>query len=190
MICKLDNGLFLQAISRHTGKSAEQLNELIYVRSDLPQRYETGLIASHYFYESIAALCELSITEDEFIKAYTNIFTPIPTTFESIKRLKPLYKLALLSNTSEWDFLYGIKTCGIFDLFDAVTLSYQVKAMKPKREIFLDVLAKLKLEPQECIYIDDIEEYVTAACKMGIHGVHYISHERLVDDLKWMGVLI
>lgn len=190
VICKLDNGLFLQGISNYTEKSTAELNSLIYVQSDLPRQYETGLIGSHYFFESIVALCKLSITKEEFIKAYTNIFTPIPTTFELIKQLKPLYKLALLSNTSEWDFLYGIKTCGIFDRFDVVTLSYQVTAMKPHRKIFLDALAKLKLKPQECLYIDDIEEYVTASCHIGIHGVLYLSHERLVADLKRMGVLI
>lgn len=184
VICGLDNQVFLRRISHYTKKSIEELDEIIYGESGLPRQYETGLISSQQFFERIAALCALSITKDEFVKAYTDIFTAIPATFDLVKRLKPGYRLGLLSNTSEWDFEYGIRPIGIFDLFDAVTLSYEVKAMKPERKIFLDVLAKLKLEPRQCVYIDDIAEYVAAAQRLGIHSFQYKSDKRLVEDLK------
>jgi len=182
VICTVDNNIFLERISKFADKTISELKELIYL-SDLPQKYETGLISSDEFFNEIVRKCSLSISKHEFIKAYTGIFTPIQTTFDLIRKLKAKYKIALLSNTSEWDFKYGEKPIEIFDLFDAVSLSFNVKAMKPENKIFLDSLSKLNLKPEQCIYIDDIEEYVEAANQMGIHGIHYISYEKLIDFL-------
>jgi len=186
VICTFDNNLFLEKISKYTDKSVPELTELIYIYSDLPGKYETGLISSDKFFNEIVKKCDLSIPKPEFIEAYTNIFTPIPETFDLIKDLKKNYKLALLSNTNEWDFEYGIKPsmAEIFNLFDTLTLSFEVKAMKPKREIFLDSLSKLDLKPKQCVYIDDIRRYVEAADEIGMHGVHYTSHDGLIGSLK------
>jgi len=123
VVCTFDNNTFLEKISKYTDKSVSELTELIYIYSDLPKKYETGLISSDKFFNQIIKECNLSISKPEFIEAYTNIFTPIPTTFDLIKKLKKNYKLALLSNTSEWDFEYGIKPslAEIFNIFDAIT---------------------------------------------------------------------
>jgi len=192
VICTFDNDLFLEKISKYTDKSIPELTELIYIYSDLPAKYETGLISSDKFFNKIVKQCDLSIPKPEFIEAYTNIFTPIPETFDLIKNLEKNYKLALLSNTSEWDFEYGIKSsmAKILNLFDAVTTSFEVKAMKPKREIFLDSLKKLGLKPGQCAYIDDIGRYVEAADQIGMHGVHYTSHDRFINSLKELGVCL
>jgi epoxide hydrolase-like predicted phosphatase len=190
VICKFDNNIFLKKISNKTNKTIKKLNEIIYIKSSLPQQYETGLITSDEFFEKIKILCNLKITKDEFITAYTNIFTPIKTTFNLIQRLKPNYKLALLSNTREWDFNYGIKPTEIFDLFDVLSLSFRVKAMKPDSKMFFDVLDKLRLSPEECVSIDDIKEYANRARQLGFHAVHYTSYNKLLQELKELNVKI
>ena len=188
VICKLDNNIFLRRISNYTDKPVPELAGLIYDKSNLPRLYETGLISSDSFFEGVVELCALRIKKEEFIRAYSDIFTPIPATFDLIRQLKTGYRLALLSNTSEWDFEYGIKPIEIFGLFDTVTLSYETKAMKPERKIYMDALSKLKLEPQECVYIDDIGEYAAAAREIGIHSFRYTSPEQLAVDLGSMGI--
>lgn len=128
------------------------------------------------------------MSKSELINAYINIFTPIPTTFDLIRKLKKRYKIGLLSNTGEISFEHVIKPVEVFELFDTITLSFEVKAMKPAKEIYFDALEKLNLEPEECVYMDDIEEFAEAATKLGIHGIHYTSHERLVGELKRLNV--
>jgi len=93
----------------------------------------------------------------------------------------------LLSNTNEWDFKYEIEKIKVFNLFDTVTVSYKIKAMKPDKEIYLDTLKKLGLKPEECIYIDDIKEYADAASAIGIRGIHYTNHESLIKSLTGLG---
>ena len=187
VISALDNNLFLKEIAGCSEKSVSELHELIYVTSDLPGQYETGLITSDEFFALIKKRCGLSISQADFIGAFTGIFTPIQSTLDLIERLKPDYRLGLLSNTNEWDYKYEIEKIRVFDLFDTVTVSYRVKAMKPDKEIYLDALNKLGLKPEECIYIDDIKEYSDAASAIGIRSIHYIDHTSLLESLASLG---
>ena len=187
VISALDNDLFLKEIAGFSEKTVSELHELIYVKSGLPKQFESGLISSDEFFTRIKNLCGLSMRHRDFIRAFTGIFTPIQSTLALIERLKPDYRLGLLSNTNEWDFKYEIEKIRVFDLFDTVTVSYRVKAMKPDKEIYLDALNKLGLTPEECIYIDDIKEYSDAACAIGIRGIHYIDHNSLLESLASLG---
>ena len=188
VICHFDNNIFLEKISSFTDKTASELNDLIYNSTDLSGQYETGLISSDKFFNEITRRCGLTMSKTEFIKAYTDIFTPIQTTINLIRRLKGIYKIALLSNTNKWDFEHIIKTCEVYNLFDAVSLSFKVKAMKPDNRIFLDSISKLRLKPEECVYIDDIESYAEAANQIGINGIHYVSYEYLISSLKELSI--
>ena len=156
--------------------------------SGLPRRYESGEISSREFYLGIAGLCGLSMPEEEFISAFVGIFTPIEPTIRLIRGLSRSYRLGLLSNTNEWHFEHHIRAVDIFPLFDAVTLSYRVKTMKPAEGIYRDLLEKIGLPPQECVFIDDLEVNVAGARKMGVHAIHYTGHERLVSSLADLGV--
>ena len=188
VIYHFDNNIFLEKITSFTDKTASELNDLIYNSTNLPRQYETGLISSDKFFNEITRKCNLSVSKSGFIKAYTDIFTPIPTTINLIRRLKSIYNIALLSNTNKWDFEHIIKTCEVYNLFDAVSLSFKVRAMKPDNKIFLDSICKLGLKPEECVYIDDIERYVEAAKQIGINGIHYVSYEKLISSLKGLSI--
>ena len=85
------------------------------------------------------------------------------------------YRLGLLSNTNEWHFDHSIRTVDVFPLFDAVTLSYEVGAMKPAPVIYEDMLKKLGVPAGDCVYFDDIQENVDAGIRAGMHGtaVHH-----------------
>lgn len=183
VICSFDNQLFLNKLSQYTSKSVDELYNLIYVQSDLPQQYESGKLASAEFFKSISQLSGASLDQELFMEIYTDKFKPINSTFELIKKLKKHYKLALLSNTSEGDFVRRIQTMEIFPLFDVVSTSFEVGAMKPNEKIYFDCIKKLDLEPEECIYIDDIKEYALKANELGMKGIHYTSPDQLIQQL-------
>jgi epoxide hydrolase-like predicted phosphatase len=188
VIYHFDNNIFLGNISSFTDKTVSELNDLIYNSTDFPRQYETGLISSDKFFNEITRRCDLLMSKIEFIKAYTGIFTPILTTINLIRSLKSKYKIALLSNTNELDFEHIIETCEVYNLFDAVSLSFKVRVMKPDNKIYLDSINKLRLKPEECVYIDDIERYADAAKKIGIHGIHYVSYGKLISSLKELSI--
>jgi FMN phosphatase YigB (HAD superfamily) len=57
------------------------------------------------------------------------------------------------------------------EIFDAVVISGEVGMRKPEPQIFLHAAQLLGLEPQQCIFIDDLEANVTAAEETGFTGV-------------------
>ncbi len=189
VIYKFNNDLFIEKLSSYSEKTFHELNELLY-GSVLPEQYETGLISSEHFFNDVKKLCNLQISVSSFKNAFINIFTPVQETLDIIDELKPRYRLGLLSNTNEWHFHYVIKKCEIYNCFEAVSLSYIVREMKPGSGIYLHALKKLKLRPEECVYVDDIKEYAEAARRIGIQGVHYRSHGQLVDELKRLGIAL
>jgi putative hydrolase of the HAD superfamily len=72
------------------------------------------------------------------------------------------------------------------EMFDAVVISAEVGMRKPEPRIFLHAAELLGLEPQECIFIDDIEANITAAEQVGYTGVLHTQAEatcRLLADL-------
>ncbi|MFA6271649.1 MAG: HAD-IA family hydrolase [Patescibacteria group bacterium] len=190
VIASFDNGLFLQRISKYTSKSISELNKLIYKKSKLPSQYEQGEIDSNEFYEKVVKLCSLKISQKQFRDAYTQIFTPIPGTIKLINKLKPNYKLGLLSSTSEWDFEFGFKPIIDVSVFDSVTLTYQLGIKKPDPKLFHDTLTKLHVLPNEAVYIDDLTKTIKMANNLGIHGILFTGHDALVDSLNRLGVKI
>ncbi|MEK7248888.1 MAG: HAD family phosphatase [Bacteroidota bacterium] len=190
VIATLDNSLFLRRIAQHSTLPIEEIKRVIYHEPNLSRQYETGQISSDEFYEQVVDLCRVSMSKSDFRQAFTNIFTTIQPSLHLIKKLKPHYKLALLSNTNEWDYQAEIETMDVFPLFDAITASYQVGAMKPDERVYRDVLKQLSVPPEVCVYVDDIKDYVEAAERIGIHGIHYTSHESLLNSLKMVGVEI
>jgi putative hydrolase of the HAD superfamily len=59
------------------------------------------------------------------------------------------------------------------DLFDAVVISAEVGMRKPEERIFRLAAELLGLAPEECVFIDDIADNVTAARAAGLIGVHH-----------------
>ncbi|HSL92111.1 MAG TPA: hypothetical protein VK863_05645, partial [Candidatus Limnocylindrales bacterium] len=101
VICSFDNDIFLRNLLRYTDMRFEDLKAAIYA-SDLPVRFETGLISPDEFFREASERGDLSAPWGEFFKAFLEIFTPIPSTFRLIRELKKTYRIGLLSNTNEY----------------------------------------------------------------------------------------
>ena len=185
VICSFHKDLFLEKLVPYCDKSVAQLHKLIFCDTDVCIRFECGRISDDDYYKEIVKMCGLTVGKSEFFDAHTNIFTPITETFELIKSLKSKYKLGLLSNTSELDFNRVIKPVEVFGLFDAVTLSFEVGAMKPDKKIYDDMIKKIKMPPQKCVYIDDVKEFTDAGKSFGFNAINYQGNpESLVEELQ------
>lgn len=184
VVARFDNRLLLQNILPFSHKSREELEAQVYHSTDLHIQYETGLISSDDFFTQIKEIAALTISKQDFITQFCDIFTPIHSTHELIQTLKPNYKLGLLSNTNEWHYEHAIKLSPVYQAFDAVSLSYQVKAMKPNPKIYLDMASKLSMSPDQCVYIDDIQKNVDGAATLGFHALLYTNHQTLLNDLQ------
>lgn len=187
VISAFDYGSFFRAIGQGGRASPAEMMEAI-VASGIHRDYERGAISSDRFFAAAAELLGVTVGKEAFFEAFSGIFTPIETTSALIRSLKGDYRIGLLSNTNEWHYEHTIRAVPVFGLFDAVTLSFEVGALKPAEAIYRDVLRKLGLPPRECAYIDDIEEYARGAERAGMAGIRYESHAQLLRDLSARGV--
>jgi putative hydrolase of the HAD superfamily len=69
-----------------------------------------------------------------------------------------------------------------------VTLSFEVKAMKPDERIYRDAVGKLRVRAEECVFIDDIEANAEGARRLGMAGIRYVTHGALIESLGAAGV--
>jgi len=139
--------------------------------------------------EEVVRRIGVDVPVEELAEGFCDIFTPLESTHGLIRTLKGKYRLGLLSNTNEWHFLRRIRKVPVFPLFDAVTLSFEVGALKPEPEIYLDALRKLSLPPETCVFIDDIGKYAEGAAVLGIRGIRYTGHAELLRELSGIGVV-
>jgi FMN phosphatase YigB (HAD superfamily) len=83
VICSFDNDTFLRSLLRYTDKRFDELKAAIYA-SDLPARYETGLISSEEFFREAAGRGVFGPTGGVFQSLHGDLH-PIPTTFRLIR---------------------------------------------------------------------------------------------------------
>lgn len=118
------------------------------------------------------------LTEEEFRDHY--VHKKVITLVRLLKDKE--MKLAALSNTIEEHAMY-LATMGIYDEFDELIFSYKVGVRKPDPGIFQIAVEKLGIRYNEAIYVDDLQENVDAAKKLGMHGILFTTAEALEKDL-------
>lgn len=191
VICHFTNEIYKQKIADLSGKTIEEIKNIFYENSDIFKRFETGEINGQEFYENLGKIYGINIPYQELKTIYSkDKFSRVPGTKELIEKLRKNYKVGLLSNTSEWDWDYMIQVAPEVLIFDSITKSYEVGAMKPNEAIYEDALKKLNLKPEECIYTDDILEYVDKAKSLGFEAFQFTTAENFEEDLKSIGAEI
>ncbi len=190
VLCSFRVTSFFEHLARRSTCTVDQLMGLMPEISHLAIEYESGRMTSQEFFRDFSLLARISITEEAFILSYTDIFTPIDGTLETIRRLTGRYRLGLLSNTNEWHFIHSIRPLAVFPLFDAVTLSYEVGAMKPAAPIYQDMLNKIGVPADACVYFDDIQENVDAGVRAGMHARLFTTAEAMQADLAALDVIV
>lgn len=152
--------------------------------------FESGAISRKEFLSIMLSWLDNIISEEEFCRAYSNIFTLNENVIELLPKLKKEYNLCLLSNTNEIHEEYGYIHLPFFKNFDRLFLSHKVGAVKPEEKIYRTVEDFTKKPSNEHLFIDDILEYVEGAKKCGWDGIQFTNYEKLVSDFRSRGVAI
>ena len=122
------------------------------------------------------------ILRDLWIKDYRELISINKKVQRIVESLKESYKIGMISNIISEHASIN-KKLGVFDMYDVVMLSNEVKLTKDKKEIFLLTAEKLKVLPQECIFVDDIEKFVNVANSVGMKAILYKSPSQLQKEL-------
>jgi putative hydrolase of the HAD superfamily len=89
-------------------------------------------------------------------------------------------KTALLSNS--WGLDYPREVWA--GAFDAVVISGEVGMRKPEPAIYLYTARQLGLQPQQCVFVDDLAPNVRGAVDVGMVGVRHVSAVQTIRELE------
>lgn len=190
VILNFNHMIICKKLSKLSKKfSAEEVYDIGF-KSGLERLYDEGKISTKNFFKEISNRLSLNISFEEFKLIWQDIFWLNEGIEEILLSLKGRYKLFLLSNTNELHFEFVKEKFDILGIIDEYILSYKVGFSKPAPEIFYEALKKSKVDSSKCIYIDDIEEHVISANKIGMNGILFQSIKGLKMDLVKYGVFL
>lgn len=154
--------------------------------------YPSGFVSSKISEEQYWNLCEndlgIKIDPEKLRTILLNTFEEQKDVVALVKKLKGIYQLGLLSDMpKEWaDWLEN--RFHVFRNFDAVVISGYEGTEKPNPEIYHLILKKLKLKPEECVFIDDWERNLEYPPKIGMKTVLFKNSEQLKKELEELGI--
>ena len=108
-----------------------------------------------------------------------------------VQRLKRAgYGVYYLSNYSKKAYDECAESLAFMPYMDGGIVSFKVGLTKPDPEMFRCFLNAYALRPESCVFVDDTQENVLAAQRLGFSGVVFQSCEALIAELQKLGVEI
>jgi len=184
-----DNGVFLRKLADRAGRPYEEVKAIVHGDLGLIRRFDGGAVTPEGFRAHVMAAVGADMTYDEFYEIYNDIFTPNPPAIDVLARVKAAgYKTLLLSNTDPERFGFVRRRFPEIFFFDGYVLSYELKLLKPDPAIYLAAARLAGAEPDECAFIDDMEENVKGAVEAGLAGIRYTLETDLAAELRKLGL--
>ncbi|HXV42288.1 MAG TPA: HAD-IA family hydrolase [Anaerolineae bacterium] len=118
-----------------------------------------------------------------------NFHQQVPGMEQLLLTLAGRYQLVLLSDHApEW-INYIQQVHPFLEIFSHQIFSYQLKQTKREPSTFLKVLAAIRQQPDQCLFIDDSAANISAAGTVGIKGIQFINSTQLVQELTKLNLL-
>lgn len=141
--------------------------------------YERGAITIAEFRIEMQERYKMKWPSDLFTRAIQSlILQPFKGVEDLLKQIKvPLYALSN-TNKAHADFFLPMP---VMDHFKGIVTSFEIELRKPEPEAFETTLELLKLKASEVVYVDDRDDNVLAAAKVGMNAEQSINS---VDTLR------
>jgi len=174
-----------------TGKSLSSEDTWALIRADeCWDKWQEGRISPADWHQRIMGILKLSLSYAEFRDAWNRVLNPQTILSEELfAQLGARCRLALLSNTDpihveclEQRFTFG-------RYFPTRIYSCSVGASKPSPAIYRAALESLGVPAREALYIDDIQEFVDAANRLGLDAIRFENPALLRSELRRRGLL-
>ncbi len=191
VLIDFDHRLAAEKIARLTGKTSREIFDLFF-DSRLIQSFEQGAVSAEDFFASVSRILGLQISFDQFLPIWNGIFffsEENKAVYALGRSLRNRYPLALLSNINVLHLDYLKLNFPVFDIFRDIFASCQMGCIKPEPKIYLRVIESLGVLPEEIFYVDDRQELIDQAGKLGIRAFVFKTAVQLKRDLASCGII-
>ena len=141
-----------------------------------------GLITREESTKRVAAL--LRITPEQYVDKIKNGEVKNQQLLDCIAVLRKDYKTALLSNISPGGLLVRFSPDELAQYFDTIVASGDIGYAKPEPQAYEITAARLGVRLDECVFIDDRQEYCDGAMGVGMQALQYQSFEQVSNYLN------
>ena len=97
--------------------------------------------------------------------------------------LRPAYLTAILSNSADGARREEQRRYGFEELVDTIVYSHEVGLAKPDPAVFRLTEERLRVAAHEIVFLDDHEEHVEAARRLGWHAVLHRSTPESIREI-------
>ena len=158
--------------------------------------YECGRISTDIFINTLLSQSERKVQALDIIEAWNSMIIGMPEyRVEMLRQLKRKHSVYLLSNTNalhlEWIHRYVRKVHKIEafekELFDHAFYSHLVGDRKPNVSLFKFITEDSFLTPARTLYMDDLQENLDVAEKLGFNTHLVKPGEEIAEYLKKQG---
>lgn len=142
------------------------------------------------FWKDIITSKNLKIPPEKLEKTYLPKITINNDVLDIVENIKLKGVLVtLLPNTARQWMDFKVKKFKLDQIFDKIYSSAHLGIAKPEPEIFEYALKDLNLAPEEVIFIDNQQNNVNSAKKLGIKAILFVNSQQLNKDLTNFGIL-
>ena len=183
-----------RSVTGHFGLSFDEFEQ----RHEQPNdAWERGAITLEQYLRQTVFYRPRPFSQEEFIarmRAASQSLYPEMIAFvrglRAGRTQSPASDIYLLSNESRELMAYRIPEFGLTGLFDAYLVSAYIGLRKPEAAFYQRVLEICQRSPEECVFIDDRQENIDAAAKLGIRGIRMQSPQQVIAELSRIGIVV
>jgi putative hydrolase of the HAD superfamily len=111
-----------------------------------------------------------------------------PAMMAWIPRIKDAgFRLGILSNMGDGVLEYLRPRFSWLEQFDQLTWSCELGVVKPDPAIYLHTIKKLKVKPEQALFIDNLQKNIVGAEEVGLNAALFENVEQLQSDLVRRG---
>lgn len=104
-------------------------------------------------------------------------------------RDKRKHRLYALTNWSAESFPWALENFEFLHWFEGIVVSGQEKTRKPFPVFYGILFDRYKVDPASTLFIDDNVRNIEAGKELGLQTVHFVSPEKLRQELRALGVI-
>jgi HAD superfamily hydrolase (TIGR01509 family) len=116
------------------------------------------------------------LSNSGYMKKFPNVNPQAKPTLKALKTKFPELKIELISNAARSTATYKrtLEALGLYEYFDALTISCEVGYLKPRKEIFEHALEQIGVEPDQALHVGDLfRADVVGATACGMNACLY-----------------
>jgi HAD superfamily hydrolase (TIGR01509 family) len=184
--------LSVKRISKKFKISLEKL-QIVMKSSSNPVRkkYIEGKISGDKYWKDVSKKLKITMPQArEMERIWNSSYKPQKGMRSLISKIKKKHRVIVLSGNVKERVDFLRQKYNIDPLFHDQHYSFHHGVSKPDVRLFKRMIKKAHLKPQDCIMIDDMDNFLASLRKLGAKTILFKNAKQLEKQLKKMGVTL